>query len=384
MLGRLTLARYNQLAPGITQALQRANCNTVNRAAMFCAQVGTESGGLQWMEELASGAEYEGRTDLGNTHPGDGRRFKGRGPIQITGRHNYTNLSRWAHAKGYVSTATFFVDHPEKLSELQYVWLGPVWYWTVARNMNAYADRGDIRGATLAVNGGVNGLADRTNRWNVCRGIGSALLKGGGPVKPDTQSGHAYTGQDLNAWLGKAGVTELQGILHVTKDGLAGPATVDALEKLAGYKPDHVLDVGGSNTIRKVQARINQQMKTHLATDGIVGHDTGAEWLKYMKAGGKLADLAKQTVPKAPAKPKALPTLQKGSTGATVEKVQAFLLKKFPAYAGPIQKAGGADGKYGNATVSVVKEFQKRSKLTADGIVGAKTYAAMRKLGLSV
>lgn len=46
------------------------------------------------MEEIASGAAYEGRLDLGNTQPGDGRRFKGRGYVQITGRSNYTKWSQ--------------------------------------------------------------------------------------------------------------------------------------------------------------------------------------------------------------------------------------------------------------------------------------------------
>jgi len=178
MLNTLPLARYAALRPAFEDALRRSQCNTVARCAMFIAQVGTESGGLQWMEELASGAEYEGRADLGNTQPGDGVRFKGRGPIQVTGRANYTNLSEWAASLGYVISPTYFVDHPEELSSDTYGFLGAIWYWTVARNMNSFADAMDINGATRAVNGGLNGLADRTQRWNVALRFGNALLPG--------------------------------------------------------------------------------------------------------------------------------------------------------------------------------------------------------------
>lgn len=145
---------------------------------MFVAQVGHESAGLKYMEEIASGAAYEGRSDLGNNWAGDGVRYKGRGPIQITGRANYRALSTWAHTRGYCPTPTYFVDNPEKLSEVDYGFLGAVWYWTAARPMNTYADSRDIYGATRAVNGGLNGIEDRKTRFNNALSFGSAILPG--------------------------------------------------------------------------------------------------------------------------------------------------------------------------------------------------------------
>lgn len=167
--------RYAELAPAFSAAMAAAGCTTVARAAMWCAQLGHESGGLRWMEELADGSAYEGRADLGNVRPGDGCRFKGRGPIQVTGRANYESCSRWAHARGFAPTPTYFVDNPDALA---HSFVGAVWYWTAARpQLNALADAGDIAGATRAINGGTNGLEARRARWDRSRAIGDALLE---------------------------------------------------------------------------------------------------------------------------------------------------------------------------------------------------------------
>ncbi|MDV2475163.1 hypothetical protein F8M49_21250 [Rhodococcus zopfii] len=181
MGGAVSLDRYRQLLPAFTDAMIAAGCTTVERAAMWCAQLGTESGGLRWMEELASGADYEGRRDLGNSQPGDGVRFKGRGPIQITGRHNYGELSRWAHGRGLVPSSTFFLDQPAQLSGDRYGFLGAVWYWTAARpQINSLCDARNLEAVTRAINGGLNGIDDRRARYQRCLEIGAALLPDGG------------------------------------------------------------------------------------------------------------------------------------------------------------------------------------------------------------
>jgi putative chitinase len=182
MGNRASAARYAELCPAFNAAMIQAGCTTERRATMWCAQLGHESGGLIYMEELASGAAYEWREDLGNTVAGDGRRYKGRGPIQVTGRGHYTALSKWAHGKGYVSTPTFFVDNPGELAEDRYAFLGAVWYWTVERNMNAYADNDDLIGATRAVNGGLTALEDRRAYWHRAGDAGAAIL----PTDPNT------------------------------------------------------------------------------------------------------------------------------------------------------------------------------------------------------
>lgn len=167
MGGALPLERYAQLLPVFEKALRLADAESKPRRAMFMAQIGHESDGLRAREEYASGAEYEGRVDLGNVHPGDGERFKGRGWIQVTGRSNYAACSRWAFEQGVVDSPDYFVQHPEKLADDEFVWVGPVWYWTVARpGLNGAADRGDIKSCTRMINGGLTNLDDRVARYH--------------------------------------------------------------------------------------------------------------------------------------------------------------------------------------------------------------------------
>lgn len=174
----LSLDRATELLPAVSAGLSAAECTNVNRIAMFLAQCGEESAGFSTTEEFASGAEYEGRADLGNTVPGDGVRFKGRTWIQITGRHNYGLFSQWAFSKGLVPTSSYFVDNPAELSDEKWAGVGAAWYWTVARpQINSLCDNGDILGVTRAINGGTNGLDERTRRWNLALAQGDALLE---------------------------------------------------------------------------------------------------------------------------------------------------------------------------------------------------------------
>ena len=171
------VARAASLLPHYIGAMHAAEINTAKRASMWAAQLGHESVGLVYMEEIASGAAYEGRRDLGNTQPGDGVRYKGRGPIQLTGRNNYGAFSRWAHSKGFVNSPTHFVDNPQEVSQPKWGFLAASYYWTVARpQINGLADKGDLEGVTRAINGGLNGLADRRARYTRALALGDRLL----------------------------------------------------------------------------------------------------------------------------------------------------------------------------------------------------------------
>ncbi|MDO3146461.1 M15 family metallopeptidase [Mycobacteroides abscessus subsp. abscessus] len=174
----LSEARAAEILLAVSDGLKASQCTNVNRIAMWLAQVGHESGSFVYTEEIASGAAYEGRSDLGNTQPGDGVRFKGRSWIQITGRNNYTAFSRWCSGKGLVLSPTEFVDNPKRLAELRWAGIGAAWYWTVARSdINTLSDRQDLETVTRRINGGTNGLADRRDRYNRALLQGDALLQ---------------------------------------------------------------------------------------------------------------------------------------------------------------------------------------------------------------
>jgi putative chitinase len=175
--------RAHQWIEGVNAMLDAAQASTILRAAHMLAQVLHETAGLRvTTENLNYSAErlqavwpsrftpelaarlanqpalianhvYGGR--LGNTQPGDGWRFRGRGCIQLTGRHNY---GQYEGATG----APVTLD-PEPVAFTPHAALAAAWYW-VSRGINSRADADDLEAVTRAVNGGLNGLADR-RKW---------------------------------------------------------------------------------------------------------------------------------------------------------------------------------------------------------------------------
>lgn len=145
----------NYIEP-LNATFDKFNINTVIRQAAFLAQIGHESGGFVYTKELWGPTDaqvrYEGRADLGNIHPGDGRRYLGRGLIQITGRANY--------AKCGEAMGLNLVVEPELLERPDMATESAGWYWK-SRGCNVPADIGDVERVTKLINGGLNGLAQR-------------------------------------------------------------------------------------------------------------------------------------------------------------------------------------------------------------------------------
>jgi len=190
----LTVAEYEQILPQVMASLEACQCNTRERVAMWMAQVGTESAGLRYAEELGDDAyfaQYNNREDLGN-RPGtnDGVVYHGRSYIQTTGRSNYEQLSKWCFEHDYVPTPTFFVDQPAALATPAYAFQGVNYYWIFARGsaINDAADRGDVNEATRLINGGYNGLEDRQARYARALTVADDFLPNPAPDLPPSSA----------------------------------------------------------------------------------------------------------------------------------------------------------------------------------------------------
>lgn len=136
--------------------------------AYLLGQIKHESGDFKYMEGLNTGEEYEGRKDLGNTQAGDGKRYKERGPIQVTGRANYEKIYKDFFVPNGLGEYDI-VNNPE-LAKDPYIGslLSIGWLATTSNGKRAIdaANRYDVKGATYAINGGYNGLNDRIKRTN--------------------------------------------------------------------------------------------------------------------------------------------------------------------------------------------------------------------------
>jgi putative chitinase len=156
---------FPRAKPGVVQALaygdatfKKFEIDTLKRIRHFLAQMAHESVGFRYLYELGGKSyfrRYEGRKDLGNTQPGDGYKYRGRGIIQLTGRYNYDLYGK--------KLGIDLLNNPKLAARPDVALQVACQYWK-DKNLNAYADRGDIRTITKRINGGYNGFKDRI-RW---------------------------------------------------------------------------------------------------------------------------------------------------------------------------------------------------------------------------
>lgn len=148
--------RASKYAQPLTAAMDEFGISGARREAAFLAQIAHESGSLIYVQEIADGSAYEGRLDLGNNKPGDGKRFKGRGFIQITGRANYESCGK--------ALSLDLIGSPELLEMPQAACRASTWFWKT-RGLNELADKDAFGAITRKINGGYNGLDDRLQHW---------------------------------------------------------------------------------------------------------------------------------------------------------------------------------------------------------------------------
>lgn len=173
LMPQLSLGKAGFYTPFLEAAMREQEIISKPRRCAFLSQLAHESAQLRYMEEIASGAAYEGRQDLGNIHPGDGKRFKGRGPIQLTGRANYRNFGR---VLGIDLEAS-----PELAAKPEYGFRVAALFWKL-KGLNELADRltlkkndaGDkllFAQITKRINGGYNGLPDRFKYFTTAKQV---------------------------------------------------------------------------------------------------------------------------------------------------------------------------------------------------------------------
>lgn len=161
------LDRATENLPWLEVAMAAYNINTPARQAAFLANVGHESGGLKFLNEIWGPTDtqrrYELRQDLGNNQPGDGRRYAGRGWIQLTGRDNYAHAYHRIRVR-FGEQVPDFELYPDNVATARWAAVTAADFWS-AKGLNALADAGAFEMICKRVNGGLNGYPERLALW---------------------------------------------------------------------------------------------------------------------------------------------------------------------------------------------------------------------------
>lgn len=180
------MSKVIEISKKYATLLKKYGVTTAKRKAMFFAQLDHESGLKPIQEDLKrytvknllsvfkkyftvndvndfvgkpeaiANRVYANRMGNGNQNSGDGWKYRGRGFIQLTGKSNYAALSK--------DTGVDYVSNPDLLLNEADAMISALWFWK-KNKLNDFADWGDVEGATRTINGGVNGLVDRKEKY---------------------------------------------------------------------------------------------------------------------------------------------------------------------------------------------------------------------------
>ena len=261
----LTASQFKELFPNckdpdgwvdaMNEVFPKYEINTPERIASFIAQCGHESGGWRvfsenlnysakaldaifgkYFKRAARDSEpyhrqpekianvvYANRMANGDTASGDGWKYRGRGPIQLTGKANYSAFAE--------DMDVDVLDNPDRVSEDKEIALmSAIWYWN-KNKLNRYADSGDIKTMTKRINGGYIGLEDRIHHWKeALHMLGSDASE----HESDDEFVEEPSPEDigvLRRGMKSVGVVMMQEALGITSDGDFGPGTERALKE---------------------------------------------------------------------------------------------------------------------------------------------------------
>ncbi|MEY4904816.1 MAG: class chitinase [Bacteroidota bacterium] len=161
VLPPIALEKAELYAPMLAEAMQEFEINTPARVNMFLAQISHESDNFTiWTEHGRHSyfKKYDHRKTLGNIYPNDGYRYRGRGPLQITGRETYRRLGKALDLDLEV--------HPELLEDPVNAFRASACWWQkqgLNKKMDKYPD--DVKRATKTINGGYKHLDRRTKKY---------------------------------------------------------------------------------------------------------------------------------------------------------------------------------------------------------------------------
>lgn len=276
-------ARRGEYLPFIQKAMQEFEITTHLREAAFLAQLAHESGELKFMEEIASGADYEGRADLGNSEKGDGKRYKGRGPIQLTGRANYRKFGG--------KLGLDLENNPTIAATKEVGFRIAGLYWK-DRGLNELADKGSqivnvtrtrkngttfveqhpaFDAITFKINGGFNGKEDRIKYYERAQKVLNKDDSADAAAPVAVTEEQPVSGGQAPAYPGTA-----------LRQGSKGAAVQAMQQRLSDL--GHSLGVDGNFGPGTSKAVIAFQQDNNLGNDGVVGPNTWAALWGAQKA----------------------------------------------------------------------------------------------------
>jgi len=282
----LTANQFSQLFPNckdpegwveaMNEVFPKHEINTPKRIAAFIAQCGHESGGWRTFSEnlnysakaldavfgkyfVRAGRDandyarqpekianivYAGRMDNGDTNSGDGWRYRGRGPIQLTGKANYSAFSKDMDVDA--------VDNPDQVAEdKEMALMSAIWFWN-KNGLNRYADSSDIKTMTKRINGGYIGLEDRIHHWKVAL---AAMGEMHDDVHESDDEDDSFDIDDIGVLRKGAkgdGVKMMQEALGIGADGVFGPGTERALKEWQSANGLTADGIAGPKTLEKL------------------------------------------------------------------------------------------------------------------------------------